>query len=165
MLSTNPSSKGQLGFEIMFIVLALFIVGLGLVLANGTFKDLNDDIQGDEAIGAEAKATSDAVVDNFSTNWDNLMLFFFVLVWAFLLIASFFADTHPIFLIFTIILLLIGLTVTMYLSNAYSEVTSDGDVSAFAADFPKMNWIMNHLLTLMIVVGLSCALVLYGRTR
>lgn len=164
-MTTYVSSKGQMGFELAWVALVLVIVSLGLIFAYQAFDDLNDDIQGDSSMSADAKTASEATVGNYASNMDNVLFFLFIMLWIFLLVASFFASTHPVFAAISVILILFGLTVITLVSNAYEEATADAEVSAAAAEFVKMNWINEHLLTVFIIVGLSVLLVLYARNN
>ena len=80
-----------------------------------------------------------------------------------LLITSFLIDTHPVFFIVTVVLLLAVFVVSMFIANAYEELTQDADLAAFSVQFPFTNFIMSNLLLIMIVMGLSTGVALYAK--
>lgn len=162
---TFASSKGQLGFEGAWVIIVLVILAIGLLMGYGAFKDLNDDIQADLDLSTDARAAAQTVVGNYPANMDNMFFFFFVMLWVFLVIGAYLADTSPVFLVITILLIVFGLVVGMILSNTYEEVREDGTISTFANEFPKMNWLMDHILITMIFMGFSVMMVLYARSR
>ena len=147
----------------MWVVSVLFVVVIGSFLSYGAFKELNDDLQQDLSLSPEARQASKETVENFPSSMDNILFFFFIMLWVFLLIGAFVADTHPVFLVITFVLLIIGLVFGMILSNAYEEFSSDSGVSEFASQFPKMNWILGHLLIVLVFMGMSTFMVLYAR--
>lgn len=162
---TIASSKGQMGFEMAWVVIALVVIGIGLIVVMPAFQEVNDDIQADSSIGAEAKQSSTESVGNSPTYFDNVFFFMFIMLWIFLVIAAFFATTNPVFTVITIILVIFGLVITMFLANAAQEVMEDSQISSFADEFPKTSWILEHLLMNMVIVSFSVMLVLYGRSR
>ena len=50
-------------------------------------------------------------------------------------------------------------------ANSYEEFKDDGTVVSYSEAFPKMNWILEHIVILGIFMGLSVMLVLYARSR
>lgn len=157
------SSKGQLGFENAWLFVSLLIVAVGLIFGLQAFSELNDDIQSDLELSAEAKQVSQESAGNAPTLMDNVFFFLFIGLWAFILIAAYFSASNPIFTFVAIILGVIGLVVVMMGANVYEEATSDDGISAFVQEFPKTNWIMSNILIMMIFVTFSTMLVLYAR--
>jgi hypothetical protein len=144
--------------------MVLVVVLLGVVFTYQAFSELNDDIQADAGMSEDAKSAARATVDNYPSQMDNAFFFLFFMLWMFLLIAGFFASTHPVFAGISVILILFGLVVVMLLANTYEETTLDAEVSAAASEFTKMDWILDHLLGVFIIMGLSVLLVLYARS-
>lgn len=159
------SKRGQLGFELVWVVIVLLVVGLGFVMTYSAFSGLNDDIQNSLDMSNESKAAAEATVGNFPSNMDNVFFFLLIMLWIFLLIMAFFVNTHPVFLVITLLLIVIGLVVVMILSNVFQESIEEGEIDDFAAEFPKMNWIFEHLLMVFIMVGFSTMMVMYTRAR
>lgn len=164
-MTRSNSSKGQLGLEVAWIMIVLTILALGLIYGYSAFKELNDDLQSDISFAPEAKAAAEATVANFPSNMDNMFFFFFIMLWVFLVIVSFFASTHPVFIVISIVLIVLGLVGVMFVANAYNEAMEDDTISAFASEFPKITWIMEHILLMMVMVGFSVMMVLYARSR
>ena len=147
---------------VVFVLIGMAILGL---IAHNMLKDLNDDIQADDSINADVKATSQTLQTGFPTWMDNAFLFATVLLWVFVIISSFVVDTHPAFLIVTIILLIFAFIAAMLLSNTFEELTQDSEYAGLNTQFPITYWIMNHLLTIVIIMGGSVLIALYGKNR
>lgn len=160
---SSGSSKGQIGFEIAWVFLAIVVLVMGVVFVYPAISDLNDDIQADASLSPEAKSASQSTAGNFATQWDNVLFFLMFLLWGFLVIAAFFADTHPVFAFITIILTVFGIVAVMIVASAYIEATEDAEVSSAAAEFPKMDWVINHIVIIMVLMAFSVMMVLYAR--
>lgn len=158
-------SKGQTFGDLTLFIILLVVVGVASVFGWMIYSDLNDEIQADGDMSAEAQAASQNVADNYPSMFDNVFLFILILFWIFLLVSSFLIDTHPIFFVVTVILLLFVFVVGMILANAYEEVTSDPDLIGFADDFPITSWVMTNFLLVIIVIGLSAGLALYAKNK
>lgn len=156
------SSKGQIGFENAWLVISVFIVGVGLIFGISALTDLNTDIQSDLDLSTEAKAASEQVVGNAPSNFDNLFLFLVIGLWGVLLVGAWASASNPIFTFIAIILGVLGLVVTLFVGNVYAEMSSDDELNDFGDNFPKMNWILNNILILAVFITFSVILVLYA---
>lgn len=161
---TYASSKGQLGMEVAWVVLVLVVIGIGFLFAYPAFKEINDDIQADTTMSAVAKENAQTVVGNYASNMDGAYFFMFMLLWIFLVIAGYFANNQPVWLVVTIIFVVCSLVATMFLANGYEELSADGEISSFTDEFPKMSWILEHLLLVMVMMGFSVVAVMYVRS-
>lgn len=157
------SSKGQVALDILILVVILFVLAISWVIGNKVLGDLNTDIQASDDLSDEAKAMSNNVTTQYPSYMDNAFVFFLVLFWVLLLVSSFMIDTHPIFFIASVILLFVTFMVGMVLSNTYEEIRSDSDLASSANDFPKMNWVMDNILLVLIVIGVTTTIALYAK--
>jgi len=157
--------KANAFMDIMMIVLVLLGMAILGLVANNMFKELNDDIQADPDIGANVKTQTQTLKDGFPTWMDNAFLLATVLLWLFLIISSFVIDTHPAFFVVSLILLIFAFGVTMMLSNTFEELTEDDEYATGETDFPITFWIMDNLLLLIIIMGGSILVTLYGKNK
>ena len=155
--------KGQTVFDTITLLIALFIIALGAVVGSMVFSGVNDDFQADATINADAKAAMSSMNVGYSTWFDAAILSALIFFWVLLLVTSFLIDTHPVFFIVTVVLLLAVFVVSMYIANAYEELMLDDDLAPFAVNFPFTNFIMSNLLLIMIVMGLSTGVALYAK--
>lgn len=162
------SGKGQLGMEVLLVLIVVVVVAVGFVMVWPTFKQLNDDLQNEEEFASVAKGASQEMVGDFANRMDNVYFFMFILFWIFLLGVAFLGDTHPAFFVITLVLMVFTLVVGMILSNAYQEMRDDLTADEFidlASEWPKLNWLMEHLLIVLIFMTGSTGMVLYGKVR
>ena len=145
------------------MLIVLFILALAGIIGAMTFSGVNDDIQADASINNITKTTMTSINDGYSNWLDAAILTALVFFWVLLLISSFLIDTHPVFFIVTVVLLMAVFVVSMLISNAYTEITADADLAAFSVNFPFTNFIFDNLLLIMIVMGLSTGVALYAK--
>lgn len=159
---TIAFSKGQLGLEALWVVVVLIILGLGLVFGLQVFDDINNDLQDDDELSADAKSTLEATAGNAPSIMDNVFFFLMVGLWAFLLVGAYFSGSNPIITVIAIILGVLGLIVTLLVANVYAEAVEDDDIQDFVNNFPKMNWILENILIIMVFITFSTMLVMYA---
>lgn len=159
------SKKGNAVLDSLFIIVILFVAIISIIIARVVLTDLNTDIQADATLSNLTKSTVQAESDRFGNLFDGIFIFVFVLLWIAALIASFMIDTHPIFLIFTLILMIFVFIVAAFMGNVYEEVTADSDLATAIASFPMANYIWTHMLIVIICVGASMILSLFAKNR
>lgn len=159
------SSKGQGILDFIFVLIVLFAFAIIGIFSYVVLKDFNTDFQADPDISATAKGDLQGLTTNFPSYIDNSFTLLLGLFWVFLVISAWFADSHPLFFVVMIILVSFVLVAGMILSNAYDDVKADPDITGYTSGFPQMNWVMSHLLMVLMGMGFSCVLAMYGRSR
>ena len=123
------------------------------VVGYHAFSEVNDDIQSDPSLSTEAKAISNGLHTKYPALLDNLFMFALVLFTITLIVSVFLIDTHPIFFIANLIILIFVFIVIMLLGNAYDDVMLDTTLSVSANSFPYMAWFMQHIVLVGLGVG------------
>lgn len=149
---------------IMFLVIILAF-GIAIFFGSMVLSETNEDMQDDQDISDDAKEIIGGVQERYVSLFDGLFLFVFMVMWMLVLVASFKIDTHPIFFVFTVILLIAVFIVAAILGNTYYDIATDPEIEAYALSFTMTYYIMTHLLTAAIVVAFSIVLVLFGKSR
>jgi hypothetical protein len=147
--------------DTMVIVIILLVLAIVSVIGYSVFTEVNDDIMADDTMISEAQDISNELHGKYPPLMDNLFLFAFVLLVVFVVISVFMLDTHPIFFIITIVLLIAVFVVAMLLANVYDEVMTDATFASSANLFPYMSWINDNLLGLVIGIGFLISIVLF----
>jgi hypothetical protein len=156
--------KASAILDVLIGSILFLTVAIATVFGFRILSEINDEIQADADISTIAKTNSQNVTTEFPKYMDNAFLMMVVLFWVFLLVSSFFIDTYPVFFVVSFILLIFVFVIGMAMANTYEEVVTESGISTFADSFSKMNWIMEHLLIVLIVMGLSSAFVLYANS-
>lgn len=159
------SKKGNLGFDIIIFLGVLFVFGMIIQFTHIIQSDMNDSVQEDEDIPTVVKDLSQTSLESNVNMWDNAFVFVFVMLWIAIIISSFYVDSHPIFLIISILLMIFVIIYGAYMANTYDDFASDEDVIDFSASFPSMNYIFNHLVEFIIAIFITTALALFGKNQ
>jgi hypothetical protein len=147
--------------DTLVIVIILSVLAIVSVIAYNAFTEVNADIMADDTMMSEAQNISNDLHTKYPPLMDNLFLFAFVLLVIFVVISVFMLDTHPIFFIVTVILLIAVFVVAMLLSNVYDDVMTDATLAGSANMFPYMSWMNDNLLGLVIGIGFLISIVLF----
>jgi hypothetical protein len=151
--------------DILLVIIILFTLAVVTVMGNYVLSMVNDDVQSDGEMSNLSRESLDSLNTRYPETMDSNFAIVLVLFWIFLLISSFLIDTHPIFFIISVILLLLAFIVAMVISNTYQDVGSDTDIAPFADNFPIINFVMGNLLLVVIAIGFSVVIVLYGKNK
>lgn len=164
MICTS-SKKGLLGLEILWAVLVIIILAIGLIFGFSAFSDIKDDIRSDNDMSQAAKDSVNESVGNFPDYMDNVLIFLFFMLWVFLLAAAYFSASNPVLMVFSLIVVIIGMVIFLMLANQYEQMTNDQEISTFADEFIKTNWLLEHGLLTFIFMAFSFFFVVYVRSR
>ena len=111
--------RGNLFLDLMMVMLVLTGMAIIGFVAYNVLSDLNTDIQNDPDLGTRTKNVSSTLSANFPTFMDGAFLLTFILLWIFLIVSSVLIDTHPMFMVVTIILLLFAFGIVMMVGNSF----------------------------------------------
>lgn len=159
------NKKGNAVVDSITVIVIIFAFAVITVVGFKAFGELNDTIQQNDFLGNDSREISQDQYDNYPGLMDNLFFIAFILLCVFALVSSFMIDTHPIFFVFTIIMLIAVFVVAFFLANGYEDIMSTDMLSEEANEFTKINWIMTHLLELAIGLGFMVTLVLFIKYR
>lgn len=161
----SNKKKGNAVLDTLTILVIIVTFAMISIMGMKIFSDVDTEIQTNNEMGTEAKNISGDLYDKYPRLLDNMILFAFVLLVAFTIISVFMLDTHPIFFILTVIMLLSVFIVAMLLGNSYNDVMQEDDFSPYANQFTYTTWLMTHILQLMIAVGFIVAITLFIKFR
>lgn len=155
--------RGNAVLDVILIIIVLFTLGLIIVIGNDAFVPLYGDVVNDTTFSNESQTVAQDHLNTDTSLWDNIFIMVFVLLWIGALLASFMIDSHPIFFVLTLILLIGVIIAAGILANAYEELGEDSLINA--SSYPKTTFILTNLLTFVIAIGLSIGLVLFAKNR
>lgn len=159
------NKKGNIVWDGLTFIVILLVVGIVWVTAALSLDEINTDMQSEPDLSTEAKAHISDYNSSFTDTYDNLFLFAFVLLVIFLIISVFMINSHPIFLVISIILLIAVFVVAGFAANAYDDFASEDDIAPYANQFTFTSWIMRHLIEVMIGIVFIMAIVLFAKTK
>jgi len=163
--SISSSKKGQTGVQIIFIVLALSALAFSALFTTFLMGVANSEVQADTSFGGEGADVMQDLTDRQPTWLDGLFLMALMIFWVMLIITTLFIDSHPIFFILSIILIVVTIVVAGYIANAWDDLAKDADFSSSADMLPKINYVMTHLLEFIMGMVVTVVISLYGKSR
>jgi len=158
--SVLSGKKANAFVDGLTIVIVLFVFGLISVLTYSFLDDFNSDIQTSDLNNA-TKERVGILTNDYPSFMDSFFLVALILLWVGSLIASYVVDSNPLFLIVTIFLLIFLLFFGGVMSNAWDEMSSESSLDI--GSFPVTNWVLSNLVIVVLVIGFSIAIVLYGK--
>ncbi len=165
MIIILGSKKGNLFAEGLTVVIILIVFSLAIFFMQFINTEINTEIQGDSTMSNISKEVMQDVQNRYPVWMDGAVVFLLLMLWIFVLVAAFFVDAHPVFALFTLILIVFILIVAAILSNTFVETVSDPDLVSLQTDFAKTYWIITHLVQIIFIILGSGAVVLYGKNR
>ena len=157
-------SRANLAIDGVLFVVVLFVVGIGLLVIYNMNLDLEEAITEDDTLTATETKYLTEPVDQFPSFWDSVFVFLFGAAYIGMIIGAFLIDSHPVFLVVSILILLFAVLVPMAITNAYEETVTDG-YADIVGNFPMMNYILTHLLETFIVVVATAMIALYAKSE
>jgi len=157
-----PSGKkANAGVEVLTILVVGVIFAIASIFGAQLFDELNGDIQANDEFKNETKEMVATQQGLYSSTMDNIFLMSYVFLIIFVLISSFFLDSHPIFFFITLVLLIAVFISAILVGNAYHELVSDPSISAYANTMPYMSWVMRHIAENVIGIGFMVGIALF----
>lgn len=147
------------------VLVVLFIFGVLAFIGYAVLSDVNADVQSDPDMQNSSKEALAQTTTQYPALLDNSFVFALGLLWVLAIIASFFVDAHPVFLILAIIVLAVIIFIGASLNNVYAEIADDATLSAAAAQFPKIAWVMDHLVLTILAIAITIVIALYGKNK
>ena len=97
--------------------------------------------------------------------WDWGIIFILFGSMFFALVAAYSVDTNPALFIFSIIIFMIALIITLIVANSFNAFYTSAGMLTAANAFPLLTYTMDHLVELMMVFGFVLIIVTYGKMR
>jgi len=157
--------KGASTADLLFLIIVLFALAVGSIFIYKIFDDTNDKIQTQDGLRPEVKSGIDEQVNKFPTIFDNIFLIIVVGLGIALFVCAFFLNSHPVFFIFAVILLILAVIIAAIIANTYEEVVSNSTIASAESQFTIIPYVFNNFT--MIIAGLGVLLLvgLFAKSR
>ena len=165
LFAAKSNKRGNAVIDGATLVVLFVIFGLGSIFAYMVFDQVNDDIISEFTEGSQAKTQVENLHGNFPKLMDGLFLFAFILFTIFVIASVFLLDTHPIFFVVSLVMLIAVFISGMLLSNAFDDIMQDGEIATYAESFPFITWIMGHLVEMIVAIGFLTMLALFAKYK
>ena len=147
----KKNKKGYIQDFVLFGIVIL-ILAISLVIVNMFLGSVNDKIQSSD-MSSIAKDISSDNSSRFSVIWDNNFMFIFFIFALAIIVGFYFIDTNPalffpLVAVFAFIIFLFAI-----IGNVYDEFDDNTTIDSYSNDFSIMEWIMQHPVEIMVVIG------------
>jgi len=160
----KKNKKGWIGYLLTLIVLVAFTAIVGIV-SNNIHNEWNQAVQDDDSFPEIAKNESQQYNERISNNFDFFVLIIFIAFTLGAMATAFFAETNPILLGITVLLLISILIIPMLLSNMWEEFITEPEFISLRSDYPVTDFIMTYYAHLFVGVTVLVSLVAFVRFR
>lgn len=161
----SSGKKGNAVVDTITVVVSIFVFVLIIYFGSKVFSDFRDDVNTEDSLSNESIDLINTQEARYNSLFDGLFITFLILIWALVIVASFTIDANPIFFIFTVVLLLIVLFISLILGNAYEEINQESSLAGVSAGFPMTSFVWEHILLVIIVIAFSIVIVLFGKRQ
>lgn len=155
--------KGNIALDITLFGVCLFVLGIFFLYIYTPVHNINQDIIASNVTGTQGTAILQNNDAQFPNIYDTAGMLFFLGVWIFLLFSSYFIDTHPIFFVLSLFLMIFCFIVIVNIGYAFQIISSDSYLTSVNVLFPKLVFINNHLFETMILVFFTCAIAMFAK--
>jgi len=161
----SSNKRGQIGLDIIILMVILFVFGTVVIVMSFVGMGISEELLLDEDVqkSNETVETLNMLHDDMPTLWDNLYLMILILMWIGMLVTSFLIDSHPLFFYISLIIVIIVMIIGIWMGNAFLELASDPEFSSVITSFPKMMWIADNWLIVIMIVSFTTMLALYAK--
>lgn len=162
-MNLRTSKKGSLvdipfGLFIGLIMAIAFIVTY--IVITQIIPPITSAVNMDPAVAAEI---NDQVNNRSISIFEGMFLFMFFGFYLGSIVLSFLVDTHPIILVFAIMIWIASIPLTAIIANAYAQIHSD--LSEYTIDFVIIPWVFQHYVAIIAIMGLPLLFTLYAKAR
>lgn len=154
------NKKGSV-IDILYIILVLFGLSIVLLVGFKMYSNITNDLAAQYPDVASATLAQSSLQQMF-LNYDKLLMFIFVMGIIGTVILAFFLDSHPVFTIIAVIVLILFTLFAGVLSNLYEDIEQSPSLQNEVAQYPITSFFWLHLpkftvLSIVVVIVVTFA--------
>lgn len=152
-------------FEIILVVVILFVIGVAWVVTNSVGSQINNAFLDEPGMLKENTTAREVLVgleDRKSGFFDSAFALFFIGMFFLGGISAWFSGSNPVFFVVTLLLVVVALLIPFMLGDAWDDVA---DNFVDSANMRFMSWIMNNYLLFMVVFVFFVLSVMFYKSR
>lgn len=153
-------NKGSV-LDLFFVMVSIFVVGITILVGRFLWTEISPELTS-HFTSTTATSVVTTVTSGFAI-MDYVFMFMAVGSGVGIIILAYVVDFHPIFIFFTIILLVFAILVAPSLSNVFDEIGSTSELSDTLALYPMMDTFMSNYPLFIMVIGFLLMIVMYGK--
>lgn len=150
--------------DIPYVASMMFLLALTIIFGYLIMDNINDEVQNNDKIPSVAKTANITTMEKFLI-FDGVYL----IVWAIsllgTLISAYFIETHPVFFVVFLILLIIILTALIPISNLMESIFGDAHFTDAINNFPIIMFYITHFFKIITIHSFLIMYVLYAKVK
>lgn len=147
----------------LVILTGFFLLAISIIVIYAATDITNTAFQEQELLTDNTKEH----FDDFNTDFPSVFDWAFVTIFVGLVLAgmvlSYVVPANPLIFVFMLIVTIVVASLGGFISNAWDSSTTDGLMATSASSFPMMNFIMDNLLTLIVVIFILMLIAFYAK--
>ncbi len=165
MKSLTKNKRGDFQ-SIVVMIIIIFALAIGSIIFSKVFLDITAELKTRSEFSNNTIDSIEVVEERTIPLLDFLVFFSLVSLMIGLIISSIYVDVHPAIVIVFIVALIVAIFLGGQISNIYSEITSEAQLSATATQFSYTNIVLgSHFPLIILVTGIIIVIILYGKSR
>ena len=151
--------------DLLFIMIIMSILGITIVISYTLQSKFNDSIQlqSDDIVPEVAKNMIAQQTSSFPTVFNSIFIFVYVGLMIVTWMSAFFMDTHPIFFVVMLFLMVILIWVSMGISNAMVDVMEEASLTEYTAKFGSILHFYTKMPFYLLITGIGTIIALMVR--
>ena len=154
------NKKGSI-IDVIFIAVTLFVFIIAALIG---YQILDDWQNTGNTENPDFIAFEQDMKDRYPKIFDNLFIFILIGLEFAAIIGAFLIDSHPVFFIASLFILVVLGVITPHLGAAYTDFAGTDDYSNYSAQFVMSKYIMEHFpFFIVILCGFPILIALYAK--
>lgn len=164
-LRTRLNKKGIT--DIIYVVITGIVIILTIVIGYKIMTAFNNQIQDTESITVEAKEIYSITKEKYEGTMDTFFIMVYFIIYIAALISAWFIDTHPVFFVLSVIVLVLLLVGIVPMVKMTEEMVSQSELldTGWTNQFPIMSFVVNHFFAIIVIQAMLLIIVMYAKTR
>jgi len=150
--------------DIPYVVAMMFLLALTIIIGYTIMINVNEEIQADPKIPTVAKTANTTTMEKFLL-FDTVYLIIWATSLLGTLISAYFLDTHPVFFVVFLMLLIFILVALIPISNLMEEIFGDAHFTQAVNKFPVIMFYITHFFKIITIHAFLIMWVLYAKVR
>lgn len=152
-------------FEIIFVVVILFVIGVAWVVTSSAGSQINNAFLDEPGMLKEnttARSTLESLESRKDGFFDSAFALFFIGMFFLGGISAWFSGSNPVFFVVTLLLIVVALLIPAMLGDAWTDIAENFIESS---NMRFISWIMSNYLLFMVVFVLFVLSVMFYKSR
>lgn len=160
IFNKRKNKKGSIQ-DLIYIIVVALVFSFFLLVGYKIVDSFNTKIQASSDVDTYGKTAVSQINNHFPGIMNNMFLFVIIGLGITTLVLASLIKTHPIFLVFFIIALILIIFFAAIYSNVYQTMASNSALSTQASAMTMPHYVMTYLPFIIGVFGILLAIVMY----